>query len=246
MTQRRQWRKIYCGICNSNKIRSIPKQLRLFSMSLYVFMIPWADDEGRLRGDLKFIDANILTLFNFPHKEIEKALNELVNVKLIQRYGFNGEMIIQICDWNEYNKVAPLKYLPSIYKSFDYVLSLSTIDGTIGGTIGSTVATEVEVEVEVEKDLCATDVARADYFSDWWSLYPRKRSKLKAEIAFKKLNLDEDLFKKMMVALYEQSHTYNWTKEDGEYVPYPTTWLSGRRWEDELDADGKKPPCVVD
>ncbi|MNY63023.1 hypothetical protein D3C86_1999290 [compost metagenome] len=28
--------------------------------------------------------------------------------------------------------------------------------------------------------------------------------------------------------------SHDWLKDGGKYVPMPTTWLNGRRWEDEV------------
>jgi hypothetical protein len=26
----------------------------------------------------------------------------------------------------------------------------------------------------------------------------------------------------------------DWIKSDGQFIPYPATWLNGKRWEDEI------------
>lgn len=37
----------------------------------------------------------------------------------------------------------------------------------------------------------------------------------------------------MLSALQWQAATTGWTKEGGQYIPLPSTWLNARRWEDE-------------
>lgn len=37
----------------------------------------------------------------------------------------------------------------------------------------------------------------------------------------------------MLVALARQRNSDDWQRDDGRYIPHPTTWLNGRRWEDE-------------
>ena len=69
-------------------------------------------------------------------------------------------------------------------------------------------------------------------FDDFYKLYPRKISRSNAEKSFKKLNKrDKNL-------AYEGIIKYNkfWAKEKTEpqYIPYPSTWLNQKRWEDEL------------
>ena len=53
--------------------------------------------------------------------------------------------------------------------------------------------------------------------------------------AWRKLAPDMDLCRKMSAALAQQKTTDEWTRERGRYIPYPASWLNGRRWEDEPD-----------
>ncbi|MNN45995.1 hypothetical protein D3C81_1603530 [compost metagenome] len=37
-----------------------------------------------------------------------------------------------------------------------------------------------------------------------------------------------------MEALAIQVTSSEWTKEGGQFIPYPETWLKDKRWEDEI------------
>ena len=76
-------------------------------------------------------------------------------------------------------------------------------------------------------------------FDTFWQAYPKRIAKAKAEEAFSKLNPDEELMKVMLAAVQAWSKTDQWTKESGQFVPNPTTWINQRRWEDELPKDNK-------
>lgn len=73
------------------------------------------------------------------------------------------------------------------------------------------------------------------HFSEFWSLYPKKRGKADAEKAWLKLNPDDGLVGRMMSAVKVQMGSRDWTRAQGQYIPLPATWLNGRRWEDEID-----------
>lgn len=79
-------------------------------------------------------------------------------------------------------------------------------------------------------------------FEIFWTAYPKKKDKTKARKVFKKLNPDEALFKTILNALETQVKDKNWCKEGRQYMPYPSTYLNNRRWEDESDAE----PCGAD
>lgn len=72
-----------------------------------------------------------------------------------------------------------------------------------------------------------------ELFARFWSAYPRKTAKQAALKAFQKLAPDEALLADMLSALDWQRTSDDWQREGGKFVPYPATWLNGRRWEDQ-------------
>jgi DNA-binding transcriptional ArsR family regulator len=85
--------------------------------------------------------------------------------------------------------------------------------------------------VNEPKPLCKD--AQED-FAVFWKLYPRKANKAKAQAAWKKLNVTPELFTVIIGALARQASSLDWLKSGGQYIPHPTTWLNGKRWEDEV------------
>ena len=70
-------------------------------------------------------------------------------------------------------------------------------------------------------------------FDAFWSAYPKKKSKEAARKAFIRIKPDEELLQTMLTALEAQKNSTDWTKDNGQFIPYPATWLNGHRWEDE-------------
>ena len=71
-------------------------------------------------------------------------------------------------------------------------------------------------------------------FDRFWSVYPRKEAKAKAKTAFEKIKPDVGLLMRMLDAIEKQKKTDQWTRDGGQYIPHPATWLNQRRWEDEI------------
>lgn len=69
-------------------------------------------------------------------------------------------------------------------------------------------------------------------FDVFWRLYPRKVGKKNALRAWGKIDLRE------ATAIFENvrimSESENWRKNNGQYIPHPSTYLNGERWKDEL------------
>ena len=70
-------------------------------------------------------------------------------------------------------------------------------------------------------------------FEEFWTAYPKKKAKEAARKAWNKLKPDEALGKTIIQAVLESAKTKDWLKENGKYIPYPATYLNGKRWEDE-------------
>lgn len=77
------------------------------------------------------------------------------------------------------------------------------------------------------KDKCQKDAE----FDAFWEAYPRKEGKQKAKAAFEKVNVPLDV---LLNAIEQQKESAQWSKDNGQFIPHPTTWLNGKRWEDEV------------
>lgn len=74
-------------------------------------------------------------------------------------------------------------------------------------------------------------------FAVFWKAYPRKESKAQARKAFAKVNVRLDI---LLQALGVQKQTDQWRRDGGQFIPYASTWLNQRRWEDEPPAQPEK------
>ena len=75
--------------------------------------------------------------------------------------------------------------------------------------------------------------ATDELFDQFWHEYPKKADKQKARRAWKKIKHVEKQFPAIMNALQSQKQSVQWTKDKGQYIPLPSTWLNGERWTDE-------------
>ena len=75
-------------------------------------------------------------------------------------------------------------------------------------------------------------------FETFYKAYPKKIGKANVEKWFIKNNPDEKLFKLMMNKLELFKRSPDWLKDNGQFIPYPSTWLNQKRWEDEIYING--------
>jgi len=70
-------------------------------------------------------------------------------------------------------------------------------------------------------------------FTEFWLLYPRKENGKKAEITFNRLS-----GKNQLLAINDIKTRYKNTER--KFIPLPTTYLNGERWDDELPNNTKQ------
>lgn len=77
---------------------------------------------------------------------------------------------------------------------------------------------------------------QGDEFEVFWSAYPKKVGKKTAKKAFEKVNVPVE---SLVTAIKRQECSPQWSKDDGQYIPNPATWLNQGRWEDEVTVSSK-------
>lgn len=108
---------------------------------------------------------------------------------------------------------------------------------------------EGEGEGEREEPTCASADARrrpgrattSDGFERFWSAYPRKVSKGRAQKTWAKLKPSEQLVQAIIAGIGRAKTSAQWTRDAGQYIPHPATWLNDRGWEDEQSAPTCEP-----
>lgn len=82
----------------------------------------------------------------------------------------------------------------------------------------------------------------ADEFEQFWLAYPKKVGKKKAELAWKKAT-DRPELSEIIGQLNRAKQSEQWMKDNGQFIPHPSTWLNEGRWADQPVA---KAPSTMD
>jgi hypothetical protein len=75
-------------------------------------------------------------------------------------------------------------------------------------------------------------VTYSDDFIRFWRAYPNRTGKGDAWRAWQRIN-PRPLMDDMVAAVLRDAQRDEWRKDRGKFIPHPSTWLNGRRWEDE-------------
>jgi uncharacterized protein YdaU (DUF1376 family) len=70
-------------------------------------------------------------------------------------------------------------------------------------------------------------------FDQFWEIYPRKTAKQSAIKAWNLHCLTVPIAT-ICAAVEAHKRSRQWTKDGGDFIPHPSTWLNQHRWDDEL------------
>ncbi len=218
------------------------------AQSLYFHLAMRADDDGFVNNPRKI-------------QRMIGAADDDLKILIAKRFVIMFDSgVIVIKHWRMHNYIRADRYNETAYIDEKNQLTIKengsyTLNGNHLATTCLPDGNHLDTQVSIGKDSIGKDSVVKDrelekktstkrkcvhpLFDAFWQAYPKRIAKAKAEEAFSKLNPDEELMKVMLAALKAWSKTDQWTKESGQFVPNPTTWINQRRWEDELPKDNK-------
>jgi len=75
-----------------------------------------------------------------------------------------------------------------------------------------------------------------DRFSEFYSAYPKKAGRAQAKRAWDKLKPQDALIDRIIRDISERVTVGHWDTGKGkQYIPHPSTYLNGCRWEDDIE-----------
>jgi len=83
-------------------------------------------------------------------------------------------------------------------------------------------------------------------FERFWQEYPKKIGKAAAKKSWDKIKGQPDILEKIIHALLWQVSSEQWTKDGGQFIPNPSTYLNQGRWEDEPVIPYSRPDPIGD
>lgn len=210
-------------------------QLSDFAFRLFVHLITYVDDFGRGSADPELIKGLCLPRRReVTEAQIEKEIQNLAAAGIVTLYIADGEPYLQFSNWEKHQQVRSKR--SKFPAPNEGVITSDSICGQmISGDSG---CPRNPIQSESNPNLNPTRTGGAEERSDFdlfWAAYPKKVGRSDAMRAFAKVRGVD--VQTMIAAVEAQKKSRQWQKEDGQYIPNPSTWLNQGRWQDEVMPD---------
>ena len=210
MAQRRMFNKT---ITNSDNFMEMPQT----SQNLYFHLSMNADDDG-------FVDnwKSIMKMIGSKEDDLK--------ILIAKQYIIPFESgVIVIRHWRLNNYLQKDRIMPTNYQK---ELSQLTIENSNVYNLDTKCIHSID-KYSIDKN--SINNIYAQMFEEFWQAYPKKRSKVKCKEWYLKHKPSEELHGKILMSINFYASNDDWKKDNGKYIPYPTTFLNQKRWEDYYD-----------
>ena len=222
-----------------------------FEFRLWIGLITQADDAGRGDARPAIIKGRVFALRDrVTVKDISSALCALAAAGCVSLYTVGGKPYYEFPSWTKHQRIRDCKSrYPGPDEANDEIAQFTQPaqqSAAICGELPQNAALiqsnpiriQSESESESEHAQASAQVNAQDAFAQFWNAYPNHKDKKRAESAFAKAIRKVDL-ETMLAAIDAQKRTDGWIKENGRFIPMPSTWLNGERWNDDAKPSQK-------
>jgi hypothetical protein len=94
------------------------------------------------------------------------------------------------------------------------------------------------IKANIKQSQLTIEIQATENFNTFWSIYPRKKGKAEAKLAFSKALKKTDA---ETILLGAKKYALERQDQDMQYTAWASTWLNQERWEDEPDTQSATP-----
>ena len=237
------------SVCYSENIDG----LTLFQEVFFYRLIVNCDDFGRLDARTKVLSSKLFPLRDVDDGKVLDALAALVSAELITVYEVEGHPhpFLQMNTWDRHQNIRAKK---SKYPELDSNCKQLNSDDIRCMQMNSNEFKCMQMNTNVPviqsnpiqsnpntnpnpmrnpSPVRRKETDLDELFNMFWDNYPRKESKPAARKAFEKIKPDRALTEQIVESVQKWKQSSQWSENDGQFIPYPASWLNQRKWEDE-------------
>jgi hypothetical protein len=218
---------------------------------VYMQTLLSADDFGVLRFSAITVQADSDALAARPTKAIQRALDVIKDFGLLMVFDHQNRVYACHPNWQDYQKIEypretfqpkpDAETMANCSPKTQHLFDSWPVRGrrTVSEPIPNGTQTEAQLARAQAPDTAKangkrqTAKANAAAFDAFWAAYPRKVAKGAASRAWGRLLPSAELGVVILAAVERQRASPQWTKDGGQFIPHPATWLSQERWLDE-------------
>lgn len=204
----------------------------IYATGVYMSLCRHADKEDHCFPGIDLISEELAV----SRPSVIKGIKKLEELNIIQvartkrkngRQMVNGYWLVNKRHWKD--------RVNDVYSAGRVNVSTSAESTTVQNRVNDVDCKETQRQPNTKRTIPSSPkvMEYASDFLGFWEKYPRKFGKGAAWKAWQKAKLPP--IPELMEILESHTRSPQWLRDNGQFIPYPSTWLNGRRWEDEVE-----------
>lgn len=252
-----KWIKITTDIFDDEKIlmiESLPDADTLIVIWFKLLCLAGKQNNSgvfMLNDRIPYTDKMLATIFRRKEATVQFALKTFEDLGMIQVI----DGVITLPNWGKHQNLDAIERKTEYMRNYmrEYRAKQRMIAGqcaeptnckTNGSTNCNANVSQADKDKELDRALdkeippyIPPEGGVSDAFNQFWKAYPKKVGKQAAIKAFDRVRKKGISLETLLTAIEKQKHGSRWNRDNGQYIPNPTTWLNQGRWDDEEDEE---------
>lgn len=204
---------------------------------LWLHLVVTVDDFGRCQASPKILRPRLfpLRLSQVREAELSRWIAECEKAGLLRLYVVDGKQYLQLEKWEQGRALkSKCPDPPADVCSREHLLA----DANIGKQM-SPIPTPVPTTTPIPISTPTPPVeggskSPTSGFDAFWSAYPRRVAKPDTQKAWASAqNKCAEILPEILTSIAKARVSFEWTKQGGQFIPHPATWLNRHGWKDE-------------
>ena len=211
-----------------------------FTQKVYCLLIACKDSWGMMPADSASLKGTLGPLDETKKAPVyEKAVKKLWGAGLVFLWDHQGAPWLYVLGHDEENQVSRRAANPQVPRpDIDYMWAeTNKLLSESGLTQDKVLHPPARARSRSQSPFPNPNPDPNPGFEEFWKAYPRRDKKKDARRAWGKLNPSPELQQTILADIDRRRRSTQWTKDGGQFVPLPTTYLNGERWNDGYEVE---------
>jgi predicted phage replisome organizer len=237
-----RWIKIVTDIFDDEKILLIGSMPEADALIVIWFKLLCLSGKCNASGVLMlndriaYTDEMLATIFRRPLNTVRLALTTFENFGMIEIV----EGAITIPNWGKHQSIDRIEKKNEYMRKYmrDYRAKQKLLVEC--KTNSKANVSRTDIDIDIDKEHSSSAEPKDGRFDEFWTAYPKKVGKAAAKKAYAKIKPTAELHEQMLRAIDTAKRSDQWQRDNGQYIPHPTTWLNRGGWDDELETQDER------
>jgi phage replication O-like protein O len=210
----------------ANEIMDALMRTNLSAYQSRILWAIWRKTYGWKKREDWIANIQLVAMTGIRKQHVSRTVKELIERKMVTKSGYKIGFNKNYTQWRELPKQVTV-----------------TSSGNKVTDSGNGVTSSGEHKRNYNK---RNNIYAQSFDEKFWPAYPRKVSKKRARQVWINLKPSQELVGEIMQSLAVYKETAEWKCSNGQYIPYPASWLNQARWEDEINSIPSRDPLSME